>query len=62
MLAKTQHSENEDRGIWPHHFMANRWENNENSNRFLFSWAPKSLRTVTTAMKLKDMCSLEEKL
>ena len=28
----------------------------------LFSWAPKSLRTVTTAMKLKDACSLEEKL
>ena len=29
---------------------------------FLFSWAPKSLWTVTTAMKLKDTCSLEEKL
>ena len=28
----------------------------------LFSWAPKSLRTVTTAMKLKHTCSLEEKL
>ena len=28
----------------------------------LFSWAPKSLQTVTTAMKLKDVCSLEEKL
>ena len=28
----------------------------------LFSWAPKSLRTVTAAMKLKDACSLEEKL
>ena len=27
----------------------------------LFSWAPKSLWTVTTAMKLKDACSLEEK-
>ena len=27
-----------------------------------FSWAPKSLQTVTTAMKLKDPCSLEEKL
>ena len=52
---------NEDHGVWPHHFMANRWENNENSDRFLFSWAPKSLRTVTAAMKLKDTCSLEEK-
>ena len=28
----------------------------------LFSWAPKSLRTVTAAMKLKDACSLEGKL
>ena len=27
----------------------------------LFSWAPKSLWTVTAAMKLKDPCSLEEK-
>ena len=28
----------------------------------LFSWAPKSLQMVTTSMKLKDTCSLEEKL
>ena len=28
---------------------------------FLF-WAPKSLKMVTTAMKLKDACSLKEKL
>ena len=27
-----------------------------------FSWAPKSLWTVTTAIKLKDACSLEKKL
>ena len=27
-----------------------------------FSWAPKSLQTVSVAMKLKDACSLEEKL
>ena len=25
-------------------------------------WAPKSLQMVTAAMKLKDSCSLEEKL
>ena len=25
---KTQHSQSEDHGIWSHHFMANRWENN----------------------------------
>ena len=28
----------------------------------LFSWASKSLQMVTAAMKLKDICSLEEKL
>ena len=28
----------------------------------LFSWAPKSLWTVTAATKLEDVCSLEEKL
>ena len=27
----------------------------------LLSWTPKSLWTVTTAMKLKDSCSLEGK-
>ena len=58
---KTQHSENEDHGIWSHHFMANRWGNNGNNDR-LFVGAPKSLQMVTEAMKLKDACSLEEKL
>ena len=28
----------------------------------LFSWVPKSLQMMTAAMKLKDACSLEEKL
>ena len=28
----------------------------------LFSWAPKSLQMMAAAMKLKDTCSLEEKL
>ena len=48
-------------GIQFHHFMANGWGNNGNSER-LFWVAPKSLQMVTEAMKLKDMCSLEEKL
>ena len=30
--------------------------------RDLFSWAPKALQMVTAAMKLKDACSMEEKL
>ena len=48
--------------------MANRWGNDENSERlylFIFWWwgaAPKSLQMVTAAMKLKDACSLEGKL
>ena len=37
------------------------WGNNGNSDR-ISSWAPKSLQMVTAAMKLKDACSLEEKL
>ena len=43
-------------------FMANRWRNNGNSDRLYFGGAPKSLQMVTTAMKLKDACSLEGKL
>ena len=30
--------------------------------RTLFSWAQKSLQMVTAVMKLKDVCSFEEKL
>ena len=44
-----------------HHFMGNRWGNSGNSDR-LFSWHPKSLQMMTAAMKLKEACSLEEKL
>ena len=32
-MAKAQHSENEDHGIWSHHFMGNRWGNSGNSDR-----------------------------
>ena len=60
---KAQHSENEDHGIWPHHFMGNRWGNSGNSVRFCFFFgAPKSLQMVTAAMKLKDAYFLEGKL
>ena len=51
-----------DHGIWSHHFMANRWGNNGNSDRLYLGGAPKSLQMVTAAIKLKDACSLEEKL
>ena len=36
-------------------------ETMETVRDFIF-WAPKSLQTVTAAMKLKDACCLEEKL
>ena len=52
---------NEDHSIQSHHFKANRWGKNGNSDR-LFSWVAKSLRMVTAATKLKDAYSLEEKL
>ena len=59
---KAQHSENEDHGIWSHHFMGNRWGNSGNSVRLYFFGAPKSLQMVTAAMKLKDTYFLEGKL
>ena len=33
---KTEHSKNEDHGIWSHHFKANRWGNSGNSVRLYF--------------------------
>ena len=33
---KAQHEENEDHGIWSHHFMGNRWGNSGNSVRLYF--------------------------
>ena len=56
------HSENEDHGIWSHHFMPNRWRNSGNNVRLYFWGAPKSLQMVIAARKLKDADSLEEKL
>ena len=38
--------------------MGEKWK----QQQILFSWAPKSLRMVTAAMKLKDTCSLKAKL
>jgi len=42
--------------------MANRYGNNGNDERLHFLGDPKSLQMVTAGMKLKDPCSLEEKL
>ena len=58
---KAQHSENEDHGIWSHHFMANRWGNSGNSVRLYFGGS-KITADGDAAMKLKDTYSLEGKL
>ena len=61
-VVKAQHSENEDHGIWSHHFMANRWGNSGNSVRLYFFGLQSQIQMLTAAMKLKDAYSLEEKL
>ena len=44
-----------------HHFMANRWEEKVKTvTDFIFLGS--KITAVTAAMKLKDACSLEEKL
>ena len=41
-----------------HEVMGKQWKQCQT----LSSWAPKSLQVVTAAMKLKDACSLKEKI
>ena len=53
---------NKDYGTCSHQLMANRWGKKRQQWQTLFSWAPKSLQMMAAAMKLKDTCSLEEKL
>ena len=38
------------------------WQIDRETMRDFISWVPKSLRMVTAARKLKDICFLEEKL
>ena len=60
-----QKKKKKDHGTWSHHFVANRWGNNGNQDRvylFIYFWTPKSLQRVNAVVKLKDACSLEEKL
>ena len=66
---KAQHSENEDHGIQPHHFMGNRWGNSGNSVRLYFSglqnqcrwWFPslllgrKVMTNLDSILKSRDM-------
>ena len=43
--------------ITSYQYMGKQWK----QWKTFFSWAPKSLQMVTAAMKLKDICFLEEK-
>ena len=54
---KTQHSENYNHGISSHYFMATDGETMETVTDLIFLGSK-----ITAAMKLKDACSLEEKL
>ena len=59
---KAQHSENEDHGIWSHHFMENRWRNSGNSVRLYF-WGSKITADGDCSHEIKrDTYFLEEKL
>ena len=58
---KLSFEKNKDHGIWSHHFMAYKLVNNGNSDRLYFLGS-KITGMVIAAMKLKDACSLEEKL
>ena len=58
---KTQHSKDWDHGIWSHHFMANRGEENGNSGRFYFLGLQNHCRQGLHLWNL-DTCSLEGKL
>ena len=49
---KTQHSRNKDHAIQSHHFMADRWGNNGNSER-LFLGAPKITADGDYSHKIK---------
>ena len=48
-----QHSENEDHGIWSHHFMVNRWGNSENSGRLYFFLVSKITADGDCSHKIK---------
>ena len=61
MKVKEENEKAEDHGIRSHHFMANRWETIGTVTDFIIL-APKSLWMVTAATKLKDACTLEEKI
>ena len=60
-MAKAQHSENEDHGIWSHHFMGNRWRNRRNSQT-LFLGGSKSTADGDCSHEIKRRLLLGRKV
>ena len=60
-LKLKKNSENLDHGMWSHHFMANRWGNNGNSER-LFYWAPKITADSDCSHEIKRRLLLGRKV
>ena len=58
---KVQHSENEDHGIWSHHFMANRWETVETVSDFIF-WGSKITADGDCSQEIKRCLLLGRKV
>ena len=50
-----------DHGIRSHHFMADRWGNSRNSDRILFSWAPKITAAGDCSHEIKRRLLLRRK-
>ena len=55
---KLNSKNNQDHGLWSHHFMANTRGKSGNSDSFIFL----SSKITEEVMKLKDSCFLEAKL
>ena len=56
---ETQHSKNEDHGIWFHHFIANSWRKSRNSDRLYFLGLqrnPKKMKSVTISNVPSSIC------
>ena len=60
-MLKAQHSENEDHGIWSHHFMEIDGETVETVPDFIF-WGSQITADGDCSHEIKDSYSLEGKL
>ena len=59
---KAQHSENEDHGIWSHHFMGNRWGNSGNNFRLYLGGVSKITANGDCSHEIKRRLLLGRKI